>query len=242
MDAYKTDLAYIHDAGFTAFARGAAPFLLDTLRKAGFTDGLVVDLGCGSGVWARKLMNAGYQVLGIDISPAMIELARQRVPEGEFRVGSLLKVDLPACIAVTSLGECFNYLFDRENSKKQVVKVFRRIHAALQLGGLFLFDVAQTGRGTPARTSYVEGPDWGVAVHLKEDRKTRRLTRDIVSYRKVGDLFRRDHEVHELQLYQCSELARELRRLGFTARLLRGYGKQRFPKGYGGVLARKSSA
>ena len=102
MTAYKDDLAYIHDVGFGSFARGATPGLLEILRRRGLTQGLVVDLGCGSGIWARALVDAGYDVLGIDISAAMIEMARRRVPEGDFRPGSFLQATLPPCEAWTS--------------------------------------------------------------------------------------------------------------------------------------------
>ena len=109
MTAYKDNLAYIHDVGFGFFARGAAPALLEILRQRGLTKGLVVDLGCGSGLWAHALVDADYDVLGIDISAAMIDIARQRVPEGDFRPGSFLQATLPPCEAVTALGEIFNY-------------------------------------------------------------------------------------------------------------------------------------
>lgn len=52
---------------------GCAPGLLTVLAEAGIHDGLVVDLGCGTGVWAEHLSDAGYQVVGLDISPATIE-------------------------------------------------------------------------------------------------------------------------------------------------------------------------
>jgi SAM-dependent methyltransferase len=74
--------------------------------------GLVIDLGCGSGILSREVADAGYDVLGIDISPAMIDLARRRVPYGDFRVGSVLTGDLPPCIAVAAVGEVINYAFD----------------------------------------------------------------------------------------------------------------------------------
>ena len=77
MAGYSEDLAYIHDAGYGDFARGAAPALLGALRAHGITTGRVVDLGCGSGIWAALLLDAGYEVLGIDISPAMIRLAKK---------------------------------------------------------------------------------------------------------------------------------------------------------------------
>ena len=78
MRGYREDLAYIHDSGFTDFARDAAPGLLAILRHNGVTGGLVVDLGCGSGRWARELTRAGYAVWGVDQSSAMIRIAARR--------------------------------------------------------------------------------------------------------------------------------------------------------------------
>ena len=71
MPGYREDLAYVHDAGFRDYALNAAPGLLRMLRKNGVTEGLVVDLGCGSGRWAAELNRAGYRVLGVDQSAAM---------------------------------------------------------------------------------------------------------------------------------------------------------------------------
>ncbi|MGH3105857.1 MAG: class I SAM-dependent methyltransferase, partial [Rubrobacteraceae bacterium] len=99
---YMEDLAYIHDVGHGDFALESAPGILEILSRNGINDGLVVDLGCGSGLWARELVDAGYRVLGIDISEAMIELSRAKVPEAEFRVGSLFDTDIPPCGAVTA--------------------------------------------------------------------------------------------------------------------------------------------
>ena len=42
------------------------------------------DLGCGSGIWAKELAAAGYRVLGIDLSEAMIAIANRAVEIGEF--------------------------------------------------------------------------------------------------------------------------------------------------------------
>ena len=96
MRGYREDLAYIHDSGFADFARDAAPGLLAILRRNGVPSGLVVDLGCGSGRWARELTRAGYAVWGVDQSSAMIRIARRVAPGASFRVASLLDSDLPA--------------------------------------------------------------------------------------------------------------------------------------------------
>ena len=82
VSGYGEDLAYIHDVGFGHFAKTATPGLLEMLRQTGGSRGLVVDLGCGSGVWARALCDAGYDVLGVDQSPAMIAIARNRAHQG----------------------------------------------------------------------------------------------------------------------------------------------------------------
>jgi SAM-dependent methyltransferase len=238
-EAYKDDLAYIHDTGFGDFARNSAPGLLKILRQAGITTGLVIDLGCGSGLWARELVNAGYDVLGIDISVAMIEIARRRVPQGEFHVGSLLKAKLPLCDAVTSLGECFNYLFDKNNSISELRKLFRRVYAVLKPGGLLIFDVAEPGRGKGPRQKHKKGDDWAVMVEVDEDTSTNRLTRRITSFRRVGEQYERDEELHLLQLYRRSEIARELRDAGFRVRTVRAYGDQPMIEGCVGFVALK---
>jgi SAM-dependent methyltransferase len=238
---YHDDLAYIHDAGFGHFAGNAAPVLLRLLRSSGVKAGLVIDLGCGSGILAQEVVAAGYDVLGIDLSLAMIELAKQRVPGGRFHQGSFLTAELSPCIAVTAIGEIVNFLFDRANTKSSLVKLFRRVYRALLPGGTFLFDAAEPGRvpgGGPLR-SYREGDDWAVLFSAEEDRRHRLLTREITSFRKVGDLYRRDHEVHRLRLYRRSELSRELVRIGFRVRTLAGYGKFRFPPGHVGFVAQR---
>src|SRR5262245_18575364 len=136
--AYREDLAIIHDIGFTKFTRQAATVLIQPFRKSGKRTGLVVDLGCRSGTLAGRLVNAGYDVLGIDISPAMIRLARRQVRNARFVCGSYRDVRLPECDAVTAIGEIFNYKFDRRAGLPELRKVFRRVQAALRPGGLFV--------------------------------------------------------------------------------------------------------
>jgi SAM-dependent methyltransferase len=243
MNAYNDDLAYIHDAGFGHFAINAAATLVAELRRRKVGRGLVIDLGCGSGLLSAEVAAAGYKVLGIDLSPAMVALARARVPGGEFRVGSFLEAELPPCVAVCAVGEVLNYQFDPANTRRSLPRLLRHIHGALEPGGLLLFDVAGPGRagGIGPRRSSFEGDDWAVLVTTEEDRRRGLLTRRITSFRKVGELYRREQEVHHLRLYGSAEMAAQLSAAGFRARLLRGYGPLRFPRGLAGFLAGKPS-
>ena len=238
---YDRDLAYIHDTGFTSFARKAAPGLLRMLRQYRIPIGLVVDAGCGSGVWARELCERGYDVLGIDISAHMIRLARSQAPRAKFQVASLLTAPLPPCDAVTSIGECVNYAFDETSGKRALAQFFHRVHEALRPGGALVFDVVEPGiaAGAPQRR-FLEGPDWAILLEVREDGRRKTLTRRITSFRRVGKLYRRSEETHFLHLYSGSDLIAELRKAGFEARLLGGYGRFRFAPAHVGFLARKT--
>jgi SAM-dependent methyltransferase len=238
---YRDDLTYIHDVGHGDLARAAAATLLDALRRAGGTGGRVVDLGCGSGILARALGDAGYEVTGIDQSEAMIAAARRRAPAADLRVASFLDAEIPRCVAVTAIGECFSYLFDDRVAGAGLDRLFARVHAALEPRGLLLFDVAAPGRvrGRSPQRSWREGDDWAVLVELDEDVGSRLLTRDIRTFRAQGTAWRRDHEIHRLRLHDRRDLEARLRAAGFRVRPLAGYEGLRFAPGHIGFCARK---
>jgi SAM-dependent methyltransferase len=237
---YRADLAYIHDAGFGSFAEAAAVELTGLLQAAQVTRGRIVELGCGSGIQAERMASAGYDVTGFDISPDMVALARRRVPRATFRCASFLDVEIPACVAVTAVGEIFNYLFDRRNSPARLKGLFRRVRDALPRGGLFLFDVATVGRVPGLRAkNHTEGADWACLYEAEEDPRTRTLTRRISTFRRAGEQYQRSNEVHRLRLYEKRELLQPLRELGFRVRTLAGYARLKFPPGYVGFAAVK---
>ena len=143
MSNYKTSehygraLSHIHDTGFTGVAEAAADMLISALKDSQLFHGRVTDLGCGSGTLARKLLDQGYAVEGIDQSVAMLALAKSRAPEAVFRRGSLLECEIPPSIAVCAIGECFNYRFDRNNDEAALDRVLHRVHQSLESGGTF---------------------------------------------------------------------------------------------------------
>ncbi len=98
----------------------------------------VLDLGCGSGIPVSKfLVEKGYDVTGVDISPKMIELARKNVSDARFVVGDMTEVrfkkKFDGVIAVYSI-----FHVPREEQKK----LFERIHSVLFSGGVFLASLA----------------------------------------------------------------------------------------------------
>jgi len=245
VSSYREDLAYINDAGFSDFTEGTTPGVLALLRRSGVRDGLVVDLGCGSGRWAHALGQAGYDVLGVDLSPSMIRLARKRAPLARFETGSLLAAKLPACDAVTAIGEIVNYQFDPKHSRAALTRLFRRVHTALRPGGVFVFDFAGPGRvpaDLPGRY-FQEGDDWSIHVEVDGNAQTRWMTRKIVCFRKnAAGRYRRTEEFHRLRLLESTEVVAELERIGFRARAQNGYGRFRLYPGMQAIVARKLAA
>ena len=73
----------------------------------------------------------------------------------------------------------------------------------------------------------------------EEDAERGVLTRRITTFRKVGELYRRDQEIHHLRLIGRDAMVAQLRDLGFGVSVLDGCGEMRFPQGLTGFLARK---
>ena len=233
---YGRDLAHVHDAAFGDLARAGAAELLERLRGAGIASGLVVDLGTGSGIAAQALTEAGYAVLGVDVSADLLELARRRAPGATFVEASLHEFQLPACAAVTAIGECLSYA---NAGRPELTRLFARVHDALSPGGLFLFDVACPGREAAGpRRTWHEGADWILCFEAEERAAERLLTRRITVFRRAGDAYRRSDEVHTLHLYEPAEVLEQLVRAGFEATQLPGYvGRLRFVPGHAGFAA-----
>lgn len=241
MTLYGDDLAHVHDVGFSDFAASAAPGLLAIFEERRILDGLVVDLGCGTGHLAREFVQAGYTVDGIDISSSMVAIAKRRVPGARFHVAPLHRARLPECAAVTSIGECVSYRLPNRPHLNGVRAIFKRVYDALAPGGVFIFDILEPGSlGLEGRRrTFSEGEAWAVLVDAREDPERKTLTRRITSFRKVRGGFRRSRERHVLQLLDATLLAQELRQLRFRVTLVRGYGTLRFGPAHVGFIARK---
>jgi ubiquinone/menaquinone biosynthesis C-methylase UbiE len=108
--------------------------LLDRFATEVSGHGEVCDMGCGPGHVARYLRDAGATVFGLDLSPKMLEQARQLSPDMQFREGNMMALDLPegTLAGITAFYAIVNV------PKQSLPSVFQEIRRVLQPGGLLL--------------------------------------------------------------------------------------------------------
>lgn len=220
-DLYRDDLAYIHVDGYGFHWEGAADAIIGWLKQNGVLSGLVVDLGCGGGQWLARLNKAGYDTCGVDISPSMIQLAKKASPSSSFICGSFADIELPACDAVTSLGEPLNYL----NSGPAIRRTMKNVFHALRRDGSFIFDVRHPTTNTAtAVETHRKSKDWFCHSRAEES-ETGKLVRYITTFRRnIGGSYDRDEEVHRLKLFPRAEMMKWLREIGFRVQVRNSYG------------------
>jgi len=231
---YRTDLAHIHDSGFGDLSRDVAPALLRILRDHGLRRAHIVEAGCGSGILAKRLADAGHHVVGIDASEAMIRLARARAPRARFRVASLTTAFIPRCDAVIAIGEVLTYL----PSWRAVRRFIARVHAALPPGALFLFDFIESAEWRTYAPKTMTGGDWTMTVRADVSRDGRVLTRRMTTVSAVGTKKRRAHETHRVRIYSREEMIGALATAGFRATMGRSFRNYRLMTGDVAVIAR----
>ncbi len=243
--AYGALLARVHHEGFGDPARAAARTLLAELGSAGIASGTVVDLGCGSGILSRAVSEAGYDAVGFDLSPEMLELAREHAPGASFVRSTLAEAEIPPCVAVAVVGECFNYTFDDgERDVGAGLEVLETVaagaRAVLAPGGILLLDFATPGRvGPEPREGEWEEGEWRVNYRAVEDPRARTLVRTITSTRTDTEGREvRSEESHALVLFDPDDVALRLDVAGFEVERLAEYDGFALPPGWSVLLGR----
>src|SRR6266699_3609962 len=96
--------------------------------------GAVCDMGCGPGHVARYLRDAGATAFGLDLSPQMLEQARQLNPDLSFLEGNMMALDLPdgRLAGIAAFYSIVNI------PKESLTLVFREMARVLQPGGVLL--------------------------------------------------------------------------------------------------------
>ena len=116
-----------------------AKFIRNLLTEYGIDDGLVLDLGCGTGKMTKELRDAGYDMIGVDSSVDMLRLARENTPGDILYLNQDMRsFELYGTVrAIVSVCDSLNYITDPEELRT----VFRLANNYLDPGGIMIFDI-----------------------------------------------------------------------------------------------------
>lgn len=234
---YRPDLASVHHLGFGFHADLCAPGILTHLQPVLAAGGAVLELGCGSGLLTRHLVDAGHDVIATDASPAMLELAAGHVPEADTRQIVLPSDSLPEADAVVSVGHVLNYL----DSEADVERALVAAAGALRPEGVLALDIcdlewgrARADAGPVGRV----GEEWALVTEFSTP-EPNRFDRALTIFTKASDgAWRRDDEVHRNILIDTATIPDLLAAHGLIAAVEPAFGSEHLPVGLKAVVGR----
>ena len=194
-------------------------YITDLLHKYGIMDGIVLELGCGTGNLTKRLASKGYDMIGVDNSEAMLEVAMEKErtnPQGIlYLLQDMREFELYGTVrAVVSVCDSMNYLLE----EGELEQVFRLVNNYLDPKGIFIFDL---------KTDYYYRNDTGDQIfgenqedssfiwenYYYEEEKINEYALTIFT-KEEGDLYRKSEEVHYQRAYDLNEVCQALARAG----------------------------
>ena len=236
---YRRDLALIHHLGFGFHADDCAPGVLALLEPVLERNGLVVELGCGSGLLTRYLVDAGHRVIATDASPAMLEIARETVPAAEeIRRVTLPEDPIPEGDAIVSIGHVLSYLPDAASIERALVAAAEALHP----GGVFAIDLCDLswteGRADQHAWGW-QSDNWALVTETSVPSPDRYVRQMAIFTRNDDGTWRRDDERHDNVMVDTSEVPPLLAAHGVDARVGASFGTEELPHGLHTIIGSK---
>ena len=194
-------------------------YLKSLLYEYGVREGLVLELGCGTGNMTEILAQSGYDMIGVDNAEEMLEIAiEKRMKSGldilylqqdmrEFELYGTVK-------AIVSVCDSVNYILEEE----ELEEVFRLVNNYLDPGGVFIFDFNTVykyreilGDQTIAENREECSFIWDNYYYEEErinEYELNLFIREDAESETEGDLYRRFRETHFQRAYTLEEITR----------------------------------
>ena len=220
MDAY-TSFASVYDTFMDNIPYEEwAEYLIGLLKEYGINDGLMLDLGCGTGNMTQLLAEAGYDMIGIDNAEEMLDIAMEKRAESGQDILYLLqdmrKFELYGTVrAIVSICDSINYITD----EAELLEVFRLVNNYLDPKGIFIFDFNTIykyqeilGNQTIAEDRDECSFIWD--NYYYEDEQINEYELSLFIKEKESDLYRKFQETHFQKAYDLATIQRLIKESG----------------------------
>ena len=203
-----------------------AAYLHRLLKKYGVKNGIIAELGCGTGRMTRLLRDFGYDMIGIDVSGEMLQMAAETEKAGVAGEILYLNQDMRefelygTVAAIVSICDSMNYITEKED----LIKVFRLAENYLDPGGVFIFDTNTSYyyKKILGETTICDNRDEGSLIWENYyDPETKINEFDITLYIRSDrkdrtDTYDRFEETHYQRAYSVSEVRKLLEKAGLV--------------------------
>ena len=187
-------------------------YLVTLLKKYGVVDGLVLELGCGTGSMTEALRRRGYDMIGIDNSGEMLQMAMdKRAVSGQdilYLLQDMREFELYGTVrAVVSICDSMNYMMEY----RDLVQVFRLVNNYLDPRGVFIFDLntEYKYRELLADNTFAEAREESSFIWDNfYDESSGINEYDLTLFIREGQLYRKYEETHFQKAYSLDEVKR----------------------------------
>ncbi len=188
-----------------------ADTIVRILSEDGINEGLVLELGCGTGSMTEELASRGYDMIGVDYSEEMLEVAIKKREESGHDIlylhQDMREFELYGTVkAVISICDSINYILEKDD----LLEVFRLVNNYLDPGGLFLFDLNSVYKyesiladhsfsENTAECSFIWDNYYDVSSGINEYELT-------IFAKQESGLYEKYEEVHYQKAYEIDEI------------------------------------
>ncbi|MBQ9579755.1 MAG: methyltransferase domain-containing protein [Lachnospiraceae bacterium] len=192
-------------------------YIIDILKEYGITNGILCEIGCGTGKMTKLLSDRGYDMIGIDSSADMLDIAHdKRGNDGKilYLNQDMKEMELYGTVrAFVSCCDSVNYLLSGE----ELLTTFKLVNNYLDPKGLFIFDMNTTYKYKEllADNVFAEARDDASFIwenFYDEDEKINEY--DLTLFVKEDELYRKYEEVHYQKAYDIEEVEELIEKSG----------------------------
>ena len=190
-------------------------YVTGLLKEYQVMDGLVLDLGCGTGSLTGLMARSGYDMIGIDNSGEMLQIAMNKRNASGLDILYLLQdmrgFELYGTVkAVISICDSMNYIMEYQ----ELVEVFRLVNNYLDPKGVFIFDLntEYKYREMLADNTFAEDREESSFIwnnFYDEEDKVNEY--DLTLFVKEGELYRKFEETHYQRAYGLDQIQQAIR-------------------------------